>query len=93
MPSALKSSRTDELISISQIHHEKFISSLIGKIRPVLWEESKENHGIREWVGLTDNYVRVRTVSELDVANRIMPSRILIQSNGTVMTELVETAV
>ncbi len=93
VPSALKSIRTDELISISKIHHEKFISSLIGKIRPVLWEESKENHGIREWVGLTDNYVRVRTVSELDVANRIMPSRILIQSNGTVMTELVETAV
>jgi hypothetical protein len=75
------------------MHHEKFISSLIGQIRPVLWEESKEAQGITEWVGLTDNYVRVKTVTEENLVNKIIPSRILLQSKDTVMTELAELAI
>ena len=89
----LKSVRTDELIAISQMHHEKFISSIIGQVRPVLWEESKEDKGVTEWVGLTDNYVRVKTVSEENLANQIIPSRILLKSKDTVMTELAELTV
>jgi len=75
------------------MHHEKFISSIIGQVRPVLWEESKEDKGVTEWVGLTDNYVRVKTVSEENLANRIIPSRILLKSKDTVMTELAELTV
>ena len=89
----LKSVRTDELIAISQMHHEKFISSIIGQVRPVLWEESKEDKGVTEWVGLTDNYVRVKTVSEENLANQVIPSRILFKSKDTVMTELAELTV
>ncbi|MEE2885058.1 MAG: MiaB/RimO family radical SAM methylthiotransferase, partial [Chloroflexota bacterium] len=89
----LKSVRTDELIAISQMHHEKFISSIIGQVRPVLWEESKEDKGVTEWVGLTDNYVRVKTVSEENLANQIIASRILLKSKDTVMTELAELTV
>lgn len=89
----LKSVRTDELIAISKMHHEKFISSIIGQVRPVLWEESKKDKGVTEWVGLTDNYVRVKTVSEENLANRIMPSKILLKSKDTVMTELAELTV
>ena len=88
----LKSTRAGELISLANMHHEKFIASLIGQIRPVLWEESKEAQGITEWVGLTDNYVRVKTVTEENLVNKIIPSRILLQSKDTVMTELAELA-
>ena len=33
-----------------------------------------ERHGHQVWSGLTDNYIRVRTPSRTDLANRIVPS-------------------
>ncbi len=54
----------------------------IGQTRPVLYENcapSNEGTGEATWFGLTDNYLRVRVAgsAELDLHNRIAPTRLI----------------
>ena len=82
------------LIALSEGHGRKFRASLVGEVRPVLWEEGRESDkGLRlqgtEWKGLTDNYVRVKTVSRMDLANRITPARLIGQSGGLVFAQAI----
>ena len=50
---------------------------MIGTIRPVLWEDNKKG----KWIGLTDNYIRVKVTSEQDLHNRIDKVLITKDSN------------
>jgi threonylcarbamoyladenosine tRNA methylthiotransferase MtaB len=60
----------------------------LGQVRPVLWEEreSQPENGRAAWTGLTDNYLRVRTMvdASASLANRITPAR-LLSLNGTAL--------
>ena len=51
---AVKSARARELREVAATDSKRFRASMIGSIRPVLWE------GQRGRSGMTDNYVRVR---------------------------------
>ena len=48
-----------------------------------------------EWAGLTDNYVRVTTVSRIDLANRITPAKLVDQSMDVLLAQAIveETSV
>ena len=83
----VKRDRVRRLIALSEGHGRKFRASLVGEVRPVLWEEGRESDGGTEWTGLTDNYVRVKTVSRMDLANRITPARLIGQSGALVLAE------
>ena len=67
----VKKSRMDRLLDLARSQSHEFRCSLLGTVRPVLWEGQFEFEGQAEWVGLTDNYVRVRTKSYRPLANEI----------------------
>ena len=81
-----KRERMAEMLAISAECRWQFRESQIGKVRPVLWEQSsKAGH----WSGLTDNYVRVRTASESDIGNRITGARLTGMDGDWVLAEVV----
>ena len=93
--SEVKRDRVRRLIDLSERHASRFRAGLIGDVRPVLWEEGRESDGRMEWAGLTDNYVRVTTVSRIDLANRITPAKLVDQSMDVLLAQAIveETSV
>ena len=89
----VKRDRVRRLIDLSERHARKFRSSLIPGVRHVLWEECRESEDGTEWIGLTDNYVRVKTVSRIDLANRITPAKLTGQSGELVLAQAISDEV
>ena len=56
---------------------------------PSSGEEGRESDRGTEWTGLTDNYVRVKTVSRTDLANRITPAKLTGQSGDLVFARAI----
>ncbi len=73
IPVAVRREHTARLLELSEHKHKEFISSQIGKKRPVLWEATEHNGSMLGW---TDNYIRlsrpysptlVNTVEEVEI--------------------------
>ena len=56
IPVAVRREHTARLLELSEQKHKEFISSQIGKKRPVLWEATEHDGSMLGW---TDNYIRV----------------------------------
>ena len=63
-----KRERMGEMLAMTAESHRRFRVSQLGKERLVLWEHSSK---AGQWTGLTDNYIRVRTLSSADLGNQI----------------------
>ena len=81
----IKSQRVRLLSETADRMARDFRKSFIGDTRPVLWERTTPSEGETVWTGLTDNYLRVRTATTLDLANRITPA-IIEALDGSTMT-------
>ena len=81
----IKSKRVRLLSETADRMARDFRKSFIGDTRPVLWERTLPSEGETIWTGLTDNYLRVRTATTLDLANRITPA-IIEALDGSTMT-------
>jgi len=75
VPPAVSAARSDAMLAAGEQGSRAFRLSLLGQTLSVLWESREADTG--EWVGLTDNYVRVRTRSDEELHNRIAPARLL----------------
>ncbi len=64
--------RSEILRALSLQKRRAFFESLEGKVEPVLFEEEKNGC----WSGLSDNFVRVRVKSPLNLKNQIIPVRL-----------------
>ena len=75
---SVKAERISELSVVASELSKKFRSRFLRQSRAVLWERTAngDRRDGRLWSGLTDNYIRVRTLSEADLSNRIMPSKL-----------------
>ena len=73
-----KRARAAEMGSMASAAFTRYRSRVIGQTRPVLWETARHDPEVNttRWSGLTDNYVRVHTVSRRDLANRITGARL-----------------
>jgi len=73
VPTPIKKERMARLLALSDTlsaaHHRRFV----GQTRPVLFE-TREPNG--RWSGLTDNYIRVLALSDADLHNCILPTRL-----------------
>jgi len=69
-----KRRRMDKMLALAREQGHSYRRSLLGTTRPVLWETSRSVAGDRVWSGLTDDYVRVATVSPQPLYNRITPT-------------------
>ncbi len=86
IPEPQKRERMGEMLALSAECRLQFQESQLGTIRPVLWEQSSKSGS---WTGLTDNYLRVRTSAESDLANRIISARLTGIDGGWVISEIV----
>jgi hypothetical protein len=68
----------------------KYRQGLLGDVHSVLWETAKPvAAGDLRWSGLTENYVRVATVSPQDLGSRIAPARLTAIAGAVMEAELV----
>ncbi len=81
-----KRERMGEMLALSAECRRQFRESQLGDVRPVLWEQSSRSG---RWTGLTDNYLRVRTSSEGDLANRIVDARLIAIDGDWVLANIV----
>ncbi len=63
----VKKHRSEKMLSLAEGSAQNFRQRFLGKSMPVLWEQ--KSNGI--WSGLTNNYIRVYTKSNEDLANKI----------------------
>ena len=81
-----KRERMGEMLTLSAECRLQFGESQLGIVRPVLWEQSSRSGS---WTGLTDNYVRVRTASESDLANRVVNAELTAIDGDWVLANIV----
>jgi threonylcarbamoyladenosine tRNA methylthiotransferase MtaB len=67
VPDPVKKQRVHRLIDLAGRMAAEYRSRFLGATTPVLWETQRD--GV--WEGLTDTYIRVRTASTADLANRL----------------------
>ena len=68
IPIPVRHKHTSRLLEISDKKHKEFITSQLGKSRPVLWEHTDHNGTMQGW---TDNYIRVCRPYDATLANSI----------------------
>ena len=79
-----KGRRVDMLLDLAGRHSADFRRSLLGQVRPVLWEERVKDADGWLWSGLTDNYARVHAKGDRQLGNSITATR-LIEERGTAL--------
>ncbi len=79
----VKRERVAEMNSMADAAFANYRNANLGLERPVLWETARPNAegDLLRWSGLTDNYVRVHTLTEQDLSNRITDAR-LVEIDG-----------
>jgi threonylcarbamoyladenosine tRNA methylthiotransferase MtaB len=87
-----KGQRGKLLLQLAKEHAEEFRGSLIGQVRPVLWErEGSGQYGQLDgrWSGLTDNYVRVYADDPRPLGNTITMTRLLQERDGSLYGQVI----
>jgi threonylcarbamoyladenosine tRNA methylthiotransferase MtaB len=77
VPSQIKSERAQAMRHASAVSARAFQERFVGRTMDVLWESSRPGESGPRWSGLTDNYLRVQTVSASDLANTIIPTKLV----------------
>ena len=68
------SERMNALLSLAKTKAYQFRRDSIGVTRPVLWESQVSDGDDVCWVGLTDNYIRVRAHRDQALLNTVTPA-------------------
>ena len=88
VPPDVKSRRVQRLLGLADAQAGEFRRRSLGKVRPVLWEGTREVKGSTLWSGLTDNYIRVLGRSPRRLTNRITPARLRQQKEDLVYAQV-----
>ena len=88
VPPDVKSRRVQRLLGLGDIKAGEFRRRSLGKVRPVLWEGTREVNGSTLWSGLTDNYIRVLGRSSRQLTNQITPARLCQQKEDLVYAQV-----
>jgi len=71
----VKDARRDAMQRVAEVGLRRFTEKFVGQTLNVLYEENAV--GAAEWLGYTDNYIRVATRSRENLGNRILPTRLV----------------
>ena len=69
--STTKRSRLDVMLDLARKQEKAAYARAVDSVRPVLWERRLPRRDMTAYAGLTDNYFKVVTQSEDDLANTI----------------------
>ena len=79
-----KKHRCQLMLELARRSSQHFREQFLGHNMNVLWEKEKDSI----WFGLTNNYLRVFTLSQEPLANKLLPTKIITQYNGILWGEL-----
>ncbi len=79
--------RAAAMRGLSAAQSRRFRSRFVGREMQVLWEQRRANG---DWMGLTDNYLRVSTHVDDDLHNRLTSTRLLAVQDGHLTGEVIE---
>jgi len=88
VPAQIKAERARTLRAVASSSQRAFSQSFVGRTLDVLWESQREGGDGPVWSGLTDNYLRVHTRSSANLANRLLPTRMVTVSGNNLVGEL-----
>ena len=85
----VKRERMSALLALAETQAWEFRQSSVGMERPVLWESQAVHDSVLYWTGLTDNYIRVRAQSGVNLLNEITPAKLTeVNDDGVVCAEV-----
>lgn len=89
-----KSRRVQRLLRLAERQAHAYMDRSLGGVRPVLWETRKERKEVEgaatpQWMGLTDNYLRVAARSPLPLWNDITLVRLSHRDRDLVYAEII----
>ncbi len=73
IPEKTKKQRSQQMLALAEESAKNFYERFLGKTLEVLWEQ--KSGGI--WSGLPGNYIRVYAGSREDLANRLLPAKLV----------------
>jgi threonylcarbamoyladenosine tRNA methylthiotransferase MtaB len=76
VPFAEKKERSEAMLELARENSQRFWQEFVGRKMEVLWE-SRCKDDRQAWSGLTDNYIRVMTSSELNLGNTITSTKLV----------------
>jgi threonylcarbamoyladenosine tRNA methylthiotransferase MtaB len=89
VPEAISHVRSKQVRDLLQAKTRAIQARKIGSITKVLWEKGKENSTQNSYTGLTPDYFRVRTHSNVDLTNTITLTRITaLEPAGLLLGEI-----
>jgi threonylcarbamoyladenosine tRNA methylthiotransferase MtaB len=95
LPAETRRARLERLLKVGAEAALAFRKAFVGRTLEVLWEEKTERppRASQEggWQGLTGNYIRVYTSADCDLANKVLPAR-LVATDGDETTGVLEGA-
>jgi len=84
----IKARRARILREAATASRRAFSQSFVGEMLDVLWESYQDGDDGPEWRGLTDNYLRVVAHSSVDLANRLLPTRMVDLTGNDLLGEV-----
>jgi threonylcarbamoyladenosine tRNA methylthiotransferase MtaB len=88
VPPQLKAERARAMRAAAAASSRTYRQQFIGRTMGVLWESFREGQAGPVWSGLTGNYLRVHTATCADLANRLMPTRLVALNRGGLWGEI-----
>ena len=85
----MKKERTGEMLELATMKMRQFRLGSLQQVRPVLWNINRSGEPSEEWIGLTDNYLQVRTQQTDDLANTITKVRLTSLDGDCLTTEAI----
>jgi len=70
----VKKERSQKMLALAKESAQNFGQRFLGRTVTVLWEKQG---GDGLWSGLTDNYIKVYTKSSQDLANKLLPVKLV----------------
>ncbi len=77
IPEDIKSLRSDELITLSNLMTKEYMAQFLGRIEKILFEESVEIDGKRYQVGRNERYLKLAVEQEEELSNTLLTGRVL----------------
>jgi threonylcarbamoyladenosine tRNA methylthiotransferase MtaB len=87
VPYAEKKRRSEAMLELARESSQRFWCKFLGRKMEVLWETPCRDDK-KAWSGLTDNYIRVMTRSEPDLANTIASTKLVGLIKGGMLGEV-----
>ena len=88
VPSEVRTDRARALIQLTDRQSAAFKRGIVGQTRQVLWESKHERDGAFVWSGLTDNYVRVASMSSRELTNQITEATLCAFTDETLYAKV-----